>query len=80
MQNIDNQFVIDIVDTHDVFNKQWIKRRKYYIKESYKIIHSSDKGSTWETMYDNVGASKKKKMRKYRKKENPLKGKCLINL
>lgn len=73
--------VIDIVDTHEVFHKQWIKRRKYYIKESYKIMHSNDKGISWETLYDNVGATKKKKMREnIEKKDNPLKGKCLINI
>lgn len=73
--------VVDIVDKHDVFQKQWIKRRKYYIKEKYKIIQSNDKGSTWETVYEEGSTSKQNKMRENIKKtENPLKGKCLISL
>lgn len=72
--------VIDIIDKHDVFQKQWIKRRKYYIKENYKIIHSDNKGETWETLYHVGNISKQNKMREnINKKDNPLKGKCLIN-
>ena len=73
--------VIDIVDKHDVFQKQWVKRRKYYIKENYKIIHTKDKGNSWETLYEQGSTSKQNKMRENIKKtENPLKGKCLISL
>lgn len=73
--------VIDIVDKHDVFQKQWVKRRKYYIKENYKIIQSDDKGNTWNTVYEQGSTSKQNKMReKIKKTENPLKGKCFISL
>tara|TARA_Y100000816_G_scaffold199685_1_gene146453 strand:+ start:2291 stop:3922 length:1632 start_codon:yes stop_codon:yes gene_type:complete len=44
--------VVDIIDTHDSFVKQWYKRRTFYNKNSYRIIqtnsstYSSDT-STW---------------------------------
>ena len=33
--------VIDIIDTHEVFIKQWQKRRKYYASNKYKILHTN---------------------------------------
>ena len=30
--------IYDFVDTHDVFQRQWIKRKAYYKKQNYKII------------------------------------------
>jgi superfamily II DNA or RNA helicase len=35
--------VIDIIDTHEVFIKQWQKRRKYYASNKYKILHTNSK-------------------------------------
>ena len=32
--------VIDIVDSHDVFLSQWQKRRKYYMSNNYKVMHT----------------------------------------
>lgn len=36
--------VVDIVDSHDLFHKQWIQRRRFYKKCNYKIkmINSND--------------------------------------
>ena len=33
--------VIDIVDSHDLFQRQWLKRKRYYKKQNYKIIETS---------------------------------------
>lgn len=33
--------VVDIVDTHDLFQKQWLKRKTYYRKEKYAIIKTT---------------------------------------
>ena len=30
--------IYDFVDTHDVFQRQWLKRKSYYKKQNYKII------------------------------------------
>ena len=34
--------VIDILDQHDVFRKQYLKRRTFYIQNKYKIIETSN--------------------------------------
>ena len=34
--------VIDIVDNHEVFKKQWDKRKAYYLKNNYKILYTKD--------------------------------------
>jgi superfamily II DNA or RNA helicase len=73
--------VIDIIDNHDVFVKQWQKRRTYYMKQKYNIISSDNSkyfDDKWDTVYDpmNNDAS----IKKIKKKEEPLKGVCLINL
>lgn len=36
-----NPIVVDIIDSHDLFKNQWQKRRKFYCKENYKIIHTT---------------------------------------
>jgi superfamily II DNA or RNA helicase len=33
--------VIDIIDAHDMFQKQWFKRRKYYSSNQYKIYQTT---------------------------------------
>jgi len=30
--------IYDFVDSHDVFQRQWLKRKSYYKKQNYKII------------------------------------------
>tara|TARA_A100001015_G_scaffold23722_1_gene26823 strand:+ start:3803 stop:5266 length:1464 start_codon:yes stop_codon:yes gene_type:complete len=34
--------VIDIVDSHDIFKRQWNKRRLFYQKNKYKILYTND--------------------------------------
>ena len=50
----DNPIIVDIVDKHDLFQKQWLQRRRFYKKCNYRIrqIDSNQyKGMTidWET-------------------------------
>jgi len=33
----ENPIIVDIVDSHDLFQKQWIQRRRYYKKCNYRI-------------------------------------------
>jgi len=33
--------VVDIIDTHDNFQRQWLKRKNFYKKHNYKIIQTS---------------------------------------
>ena len=60
--------IIDIIDYHQLFKNQWQKRKTFYKKEGYKIIHTTNSkysqvcenfGSKterddlhWETIYD----------------------------
>lgn len=34
--------IIDIIDTHDMFKKQWYKRRSYYLKSKYKVLYTNN--------------------------------------
>ena len=74
--------VIDIVDSHDVFVKQWKKRRQFYIKNKYKITETNNNNfhkDVWDVTYEK-GDKGKKMMEKIKKKENPLVGQCLIEM
>lgn len=76
--------IIDIVDAHDIFQRQWKKRRSFYIKNQYRIMHitnhlyESDKPE-WETIFQ-PGKKAPLCMKNIKKKDNCLKGKCLIKL
>jgi len=49
--------VIDIVDSHDVFQRQYQKRKAFYRKQKYKIIETNNSESSfdiknWKVTYD----------------------------
>lgn len=76
--------IIDIIDSHSLFQKQWIKRKNFYEKNNYKIIHTNNnlyELDKWEDL------TKKKKQRNKKSKnisdeENEVNniGKCLIDI
>jgi len=41
--------VVDIIDSHDLFQNQWRKRKTFYKKENYKIIYTTSKNYTSDT-------------------------------
>ena len=41
--------VVDIVDSHDLFQNQWRKRKTFYKKENYKIIYTNSTNYTLDT-------------------------------
>ena len=52
-----NPIVVDIIDSHDLFQNQWRKRKTFYKKENYKIIYTSSTKytsdtSNWLTVYN----------------------------
>tara|TARA_B100000902_G_C27302585_1_gene913673 strand:- start:383 stop:1831 length:1449 start_codon:yes stop_codon:yes gene_type:complete len=66
--------VIDIIDSHDVFKRQWKKRYTYYKKNKYKIMTATCAGydtGTWKILNEKT---------KVETSSNLKKGKCLINL
>ena len=73
--------VIDIIDNHDIFEKQWHKRRQYYIKQKYNIISSDNNdyfNNILKTVYD--PNKNEESIKKIKKQDEPLKGVCLISL
>jgi superfamily II DNA or RNA helicase len=56
--------VVDIVDSHDLFQNQWRKRKTFYKKENYKIIYIGSNNYTsdtskWSVVYNPLITSKK---------------------
>ena len=80
-----NPLVVDFVDTHDIFQSQWRKRKTFYKKQNYKIVYTNNEmykpykqempleNNTWKIV--NVpGAKQEKKTEKKPEK----KMKCLL--
>ena len=77
----DRPLVVDIVDSHDLFKRQWKKREKYYKSNKYKIIYSDNSSyssNQWNIIYD--PKNEKKATKKIKEKSEELKGKCFINI
>lgn len=68
--------VIDIVDTHDVFQRQWKKRFTFYKKNKYKVIQT-DNFKYMKGEWEDVPYSSKRKKKTV--KEGSI-NKCIINL
>ena len=68
--------VVDIVDTHDVFQRQWKKRFTFYKKNKYKVIQT-DNFKYMNDEWEDVPYSSKKKKKTV--KEGSI-NKCLIKL
>jgi superfamily II DNA or RNA helicase len=52
--------VVDVIDKHDLFQKQWAKRKAFYRKQNYKIIHTTSVDYTPDTSKWRVVESKNK--------------------
>ena len=68
-----NPLVIDIVDNHDLFKKQWLKRRQFYHKNGYTLHFTNNYGANtnWTILH-------KQSAKELEKIENLLVNKCLI--
>jgi superfamily II DNA or RNA helicase len=59
--------VVDIVDTHDNFQRQWTKRKTFYKKQNYKIIQTNSTiynpdASKWKLIYEPTSCKSNKPM------------------
>ena len=63
--------IIDIVDQHDMFKKQYYKRRAFYKKQNYKIKRINNIDTLTSTVNEEVEESSLK---------NPFQGKCFIDI
>lgn len=55
--------IYDFVDTHDLFQRQWLKRKSYYKKQNYKIIGTDSYNydlniSKWKIIYQSIDNEK----------------------
>ena len=72
--------VVDIIDSHDIFQRQWLKRKTFYKKNNYKIIgidnyHYKSDTSQWKI----ISSEKQLKCDKD-EKDSLLTGKCFLNI
>ena len=76
--------VIDIVDSHSLFQRHFAKRKTFYRKSKFKVEQTDMEGykkNEWEVIYDPVNKIKKafnSKSSKSNKNDNLLQGVCLI--
>lgn len=68
--------VVDIIDSHGIFQKQWVKRQKFYKSQKYKIVTCSN------TNYNGLNTTwTETSVKKSNSKDNELPtGKCLIKI
>ena len=73
--------VIDIVDTHSLFQRHYKKRRAFYKRQKFKLIESDSykyENNLWDTIYDfEKKIDKKTKINKKKEKVNMFQGVCL---
>ena len=51
----DRPLIVDIVDSHEVFRRQWKKRYAYYIRNRYKIVKTTNSlygRKQWELLFE----------------------------
>jgi superfamily II DNA or RNA helicase len=71
--------IYDFIDTHDVFQRQWLKRKTFYKKQNYKIIgiNSTEFNtdmSKWKNIFESkTGGNNKVCVTKTNKKQVSLK-------
>jgi superfamily II DNA or RNA helicase len=78
--------VVDIIDSHDTFKKQWQKRKVFYKKENYKIIHTKSSiynpdTSKWSVIYESskkINKSDECDNSDEDKNETTVSNKCLL--
>jgi len=82
-----NPVIVDIVDSHDIFARQWLQRKRFYKKSNYPIRyirspeytgmkHDWENDALWSILYDPNNKSKSGK----RDKPEIECGKCMIDI
>ena len=79
--------VVDIIDSHDIFKNQWIKRKRFYKDQNYKIVETTNTEYTtninnWSLVYtpSSKCKSKKNETNDVKTKDDILVGTCFIKL
>ena len=60
-----NPVVVDIIDTHANFQRQWLKRKTFYKSQNYKIIQTTSSAynpdtAKWKVAYEPTNQAPKK--------------------
>ena len=79
-QKHEQPLVVDIVDSHDVFKRQFLQRRRFYNKQNYTINRANHENALmdkYETFLDKRMSAKKKK-EVWVNRDSIRDGKCLI--
>ena len=72
--------VVDIVDSHSLFQRHFTKRKTFYRKSKLKVVQTNMNGyqnGDWETIYDPINKIKKA-FSKTKNEDKLLQGVCLI--
>jgi superfamily II DNA or RNA helicase len=73
--------IYDIVDSHEVFQRQWAKRKSYYVKNNYSIIGCNSKNYSRNTRLWKVINSLREPLETEERETNDIpSGKCLIDI
>jgi superfamily II DNA or RNA helicase len=76
--------VVDVIDKHDLFQKQWAKRKTFYRKQNSKIIQTTNADYTSDTSQWRVVESKNKIIAdstcSKETNDNILQGTCFIKI
>jgi superfamily II DNA or RNA helicase len=86
----DNPVVVDIVDSHDIFQRQWLQRKRFYKKSNYAIRYIKsptytgmkldwENDTSWKMVYDPNNKSVSGKTNGG-DNEGKVVGKCMINI
>ena len=70
-----NPLVIDIIDKHDIFKKQWLKRRQFYHKNGYTIQYNNNYTNNDTNNWTLLSKKTEKELENI---DNLLVNKCLI--
>ncbi len=74
--------VVDIVDSHVLFQRHFAKRRTFYKKSKFKIVQTNMSGyqnDNWDVIYDPVNNIKKAFKSSKKNEDKLLQGVCLIS-
>ena len=74
--------IYDFIDSHDVFRKQWLKRKAYYKKQNYKIneINSNSYNLNSDNWKTNISIKNNDNNDIDDNLNDELKGKCFISI
>jgi superfamily II DNA or RNA helicase len=85
-----NPIIYDIKDSHDVFVRQWLKRKAYYKKQNYNVIECDSNNynknlSNWKITNSScknalLNSSLSDEDDENEKTDNLLKGVCLLKM